>query len=143
MSAQIQKIIQNPLEYKKLTQEERLYAVVDEALAYGHPVEEIESPLLDIRKQNMVGMVLDPELPNPYAREIMLNHLRDAVGYFHVRGYSLCIRELFRPIKQQQIEFDAIYTEFREKHLDISEGELYEEVTKYIADPRLAPPHST
>lgn len=136
-------IIRTLPEFHRLSREDRLFAVIDQRLEYLHPVEPIESPLVDIREHLTPGLILSPELPVPLTRKLVAEQLHEAAGYFHTRGYMLCIRELYRPIEQQRKEFNELKEEFRDLYPSLNESELYDELTKYIADPDLAPPHST
>lgn len=58
-------------------------------------------------------------------------------------NFILKIVDGYRPIRLQKKLFKSIYSDMLNKNKNLSKQKLYLEVTKFIADPKNNPPHST
>lgn len=128
-------------------QEENPPVLVDDPRVLAVPIEECGEPLVDLRSYPLLATTDHPKAESPAETRL---HCREGVAERLLRadtalpeGVRLLIVECHRPLEIQEAYWEANLEALRERHPDRPEEELAEESAKFVAPPRIVPPHST
>jgi len=91
--------------------------------------------------ENGVKIFFEPT--NEYAARITVIKKIVKASKYLPEGVYFMLYSGFRPIEVQQRLFDEIEAEIKNKNPDLEGEALWDEVTRFIADPKGTPPHST
>ncbi|MCC6643886.1 hypothetical protein IT411_03995 [Candidatus Peregrinibacteria bacterium] len=129
-------------QYAKLSLADRLKNYLNEADVLKVPTELVKEKF--VRVGWWSGLIKASPKARLKGRKSVIRKLI-RVNRFLQRTYGLRLKiyEIYRPLKQQQIEFAEITSMLRQKYPKISKKALWEKTTQFIADPNLCPPHST
>lgn len=122
---------------------------IPEAESTKYPLIECREPLTAFLKQkSATSLVVDPIDGSNflYVRQSVSVRLIQAAKLVHSRSegrYKLKIIEGFRCINVQKKLWNGYWNVFEEKNPHLSHQDLWQEVTQYVADPSLCPPHCT
>lgn len=124
---------------------------VPENLSTSYEVFESKEPLISVNQlftNARTPLFYNP--PEDVAQAMPEVQLRKTAAHKLVKaakklpkGMVFSISEGYRPLWYQKQIFREIFDVVKHKFPHFSEQELWEEVTKYVADPHLCPPHTT
>ena len=128
------------------------YAVyIPEHLTTSYHVFESQEPLVSVQhlfaKAHVPFFYRPPEdvakaVPEVQLRQTAARKLLTAAKKLP-KGIVFAISEGYRPLWYQKQIFAEILSDMKQKYPDFSQHQLWEETTKYVADPSLVPPHTT
>lgn len=135
----------------KIEKQHKHTVYIPENLTTGYAVFESQEPLVSVQElfgKAGVPFVYRPPIdvakaiPEVVLRKTAANKLLKAAKKLP-KGIIFYISEGYRPLWYQKQIFSEISEQIKQKYPKFSEKELWEEVTQYVADPTLCPPHTT
>lgn len=146
------KSFKNFQEFKKSSSRERVFKFIPENIYTKIPIKENKDKIVDFEvycKENNLDVFIDlvwekKDIKKCFLRYEVAERLYRAWVLLKKqnKNFTFRITDAFRPIKLQKRIFKEIYSQIKEKTRLKGEA-LYLEVTKYVADPKNVPPHST
>lgn len=143
----------NLAEIKKSSKNKKVRTFIPEEVYVGVSIKENGEKLVDIetyfkKKTLDIAIELDwdkRDIPMCLVRESIARKLAMVSRRLQKNNPELILKIIdgYRPIRLQKRLFRSIYSDMLNKNKNLSEQELYLEVTKFIADPKNNPPHST
>ena len=136
------KITSSLNKFFKIKKSERQYIYIPENIVTAYFIKECNEPFIklkdyfNIKKASIICN--STILLRQKAAELLVKAAK-----ILPLGYEFKISEGFRTLKVQKKLFDQILNTMNKKYPKKTKRELWEETTKYIADPELCPPHTT
>lgn len=145
------KAIQTVEAYWELPEGERTKVYIPENIMAKYPIKDTGEPLISavsyFKEKKTKLVYRPPEDFDRFPKRVMLRIkpvvLLHKAAKLLPKGYYFRIAEGFRPLWLQKKYFNKIYGDIQRKYPIMTRQELWQETTKYIADPGLCPPHST
>lgn len=130
--------------YLRLPLSDKMATFLEEDTVETVPAIETGCPLVDLRDFDS-GKVLKfhPSLEVFLYRRDASIRLVDAARQLGPLGFVLEIFEAYRPYQKQKKFYDLVWAETKKRLPDLSDDLIRREVTPFIADPEMSPPHLT
>ena len=144
-------IITSLQSFWEIENSEKHLVYIPEDLTTSYEVFESKEPLVSVHKLFMKAHIPffynPPEdvaqaMPEILLRKTAAHKLLKAAKKLP-KGIIFSISEGYRPLWYQKQIFQEITLEMKKRHPSFTSEELWEEATKYVADPTLCPPHTT
>ena len=136
------KIIKNLKQYQKLPQNEKIYVYLDEKAVQNTPKNYNNEKLVNLNEITNIFQY-DKNILNYKFRETAAKKLIQVAEKLKKQGITIEIFELYRSLKKQTKEFNEIKKQIQEENPTLTQEEIWEKTTQFIADPSLTPPHCT
>ena len=130
--------------YSKMTSFEKLSTFLDEREAFKIKVVENNDRLIDLRSINTeTNIKLSNAIDDFLLRKSATERLLLAAQNLFSIGLKIEVIEAYRNYNQQKEKFDSLYVEYIKRNPKKSTSQVRAEVSRFIADPDLCPPHLT
>ena len=130
--------------FLRLPMSEKLETFLEEDTVEKVPAIETGCPLVDLRDfDSQKVLKFHPSLEVFLCRRDAAVRLLEAAQQFSLLGFALEIYEAYRPYQKQKRYYDLVWSETKKRLPDLSDDLIRKEVTPFIADPEMSPPHLT
>src|SRR5438876_1200511 len=109
------------------------------------PIRDCQEPLINIRKYSTILISQKPTLTYEgftFVRETIAKKLLKVASLLP-HGIKIIFAAGYRPLSVQKKIFDEYYQQLLKKFPNLDEKKLFDECTKFVANPKGNPPHST